>query len=84
MSDYREISASDSGGTANQDSAYAMAVEQTIAIFALEQMTPLPHDNFIATAIVAGKISPRRAHDELLAYIIKHKTVKGFRIASIS
>lgn len=62
----------------DQRPAYAAAIEQTEAIFALEGMAPTPQDKAIDAAILAGKVSPEQARDELLDYLKTHKTVKGF------
>lgn len=58
--------------------AYAAAIQQTEAVFALEGMTPTAQDKAIDAAILAGKVSPEQAREELLTYVTAHKTVNGF------
>ena len=69
--------------TPAQRAAYAMAIEQTEAIFALEGMSPSPQDKAINAAVLAGQVSPERAREESLSYQMTHKTLVGF-IASRS
>ena len=64
--------------TPDQRATYAATIKQTEAIFALEDMAPNAQDLAIDAAILAGKVSPEQAREELLAYVIQHKTVRGF------
>jgi hypothetical protein len=64
--------------TPEQRGAYAAAIAQTEAVFALEDMGPTAQDKAIDAAILAGRVSPEQAREELLAYVIEHKTVNGF------
>ena len=61
-----------------QRAAYAAAIAQTEAVFALEGMAPSEQDKAIDAAILAGRVSPEQAREELLTYVTAHKTVKGF------
>ena len=73
----------DDGMSNAQRDAYASAITQVEAIFALEGMAPSEQDKAIDAAILAGVVTPERAREELLAYIVEHKTMDGF-IASRS
>lgn len=64
--------------TPEQRALYAAAMADTEAVFALEDMAPSPQDRAITAAVVAGQVAPEQARDELLAYVLKHKTVRGF------
>jgi hypothetical protein len=64
--------------TPEQRAAYAAAIEQTKAVFALEGMAPTSQDKAVDGAILAGRVSPEQAREELLAYVTAHKTVDGF------
>jgi DNA-binding XRE family transcriptional regulator len=57
---------------------YAAAMADTEAVFALEDMSPSPQDKAITAAIVAGLVAPEQAREELHAYVLEHKTVRGF------
>ena len=57
---------------------YAAAMADTKAVFALEDMMPSPKDKAITEAIVAGLAAPEQAREELHAYVLEHKTVRGF------
>lgn len=72
------LAASTAPLAAEDRSAYAAAMEQTEAVFALEGMEPSEQDRAITAAILAGRVSPEQAREELLAYVTAHKTVKGF------
>jgi hypothetical protein len=61
-----------------QRAEYAVAIEQSEAVFALEDMAPSAQDKAIDVAILAGKLSPEQAREELLSYLTGHKTVCGF------
>ena len=61
-----------------QRAAYAAAITQTEAVFALEGMAPSEQDKAITAAIAAGLVAPEQAREELLAYVLEHKTVRGF------
>jgi hypothetical protein len=61
-----------------QRGAYAAAIAQTEAVFALEDMAPSPQDKAIDAAVLAGRVPPEQAREELLAYVTLHKTVRGF------
>ncbi|RRS01160.1 hypothetical protein EIP75_21530 [Aquabacterium soli] len=58
--------------------AYSIAAEQAEAVFALEDMAPSAQDKAITAAILAGKVSPEQAREELREYVIAHKSVAGF------
>ena len=58
--------------------AYAAAIQQTEAIFALEGMAPSAQDNAINAATLAGQVSLEQAREELLEYVTTHKTSRGF------
>ena len=58
--------------------AYALIIEQTEAVWALEDMRPSPQDKAIDAAVLDGRVSPEQAHDEFVAYVNEHKTVRGF------
>lgn len=64
--------------TPEQRALYAAAMADTEAVFALEDMAPSPQDKAITAAIVAGMVAPEQAREELHAYILEHKTVRGF------
>jgi DNA-binding XRE family transcriptional regulator len=64
--------------TPEQRVLYAAAMADTEAVFALEDMTPSPQDKAITAAIVAGLVAPEQAREELHAYVLEHKTVRGF------
>lgn len=64
--------------TPDERVTYAAVIEQMEAVFALEDMYPTAVDKAIDAAILAGRISPEQAREELLAYIIAHKTSDGF------
>ena len=64
--------------TPDERPAYAFAIEQSEAIFALEGLEPSPQDKAIDAAILAGRVSPEQAREELLDYVTAHKTVRGF------
>jgi hypothetical protein len=64
--------------TPEQRAHYAAAIADTEAVFALEGMAPSPQDRAITAAIVAGLVAPQQAREELLAYLLEHKTVRGF------
>jgi len=64
--------------TSQQRAGYSAAMADTEAVFALEDMKPSPQDMAITAAIVAGLVAPERAREELLAYVLAHKTVQGF------
>ena len=64
--------------TAGERSAYAETIRQQEAIFALEGMHPTAQDKAIDAAVLAGRVSPEQALDELVAYAKEHKTVDGF------
>lgn len=78
MSDHREGSTMHAHLAAQQSVVYAAAIEHTEALFALEKMATLTHDKYINAAILAGKVSLKQARADLLAYIIEHRTLKGF------
>lgn len=61
-----------------QLASYAAAIEQAEAVFALEGMAPTAQDKAIDAAILAGRVSPEQAREELLAYVTQHKTMDGF------
>lgn len=58
--------------------SYAVAIEQTRAVLALEGMAPTEQDEAIDAAILAGRVSPEQAREELLAYVYEHRSVDGF------
>ena len=58
--------------------AYAEAMRQTEAIFALEGMYPTEQDKAITAAILDGRVSPEQAREELMAYLRANKTGSGF------
>jgi len=58
--------------------AYGAAIVQSDAIFALEGMTPSAQDKAIDAAVLAGRVSPEQARQELCAHIVAHRTVRGF------
>lgn len=62
----------------HERAAYRAALVQTQAIFALEGMEPSETDRAIDAAILAGRVAPERAREELLAYLLEHKTMRGF------
>lgn len=58
--------------------AYALTIQQTEAVMALEGMEPAAHDKAINAAILAGRVAPEQAREEFLAYVTQHKTISGF------
>lgn len=58
--------------------AYAAVIRETEAIFALEGMAPSAQDKAMNAAILAGRVAPKQAREELLAFVLEHKTVRGF------
>jgi hypothetical protein len=64
--------------TPGQRALYAAAAADTEAVFALDGMTPSLQDKVITAAIVAGRVVPEQAREELLAYVAERKTVLGF------
>ncbi|RYX80212.1 hypothetical protein EON83_29560 [bacterium] len=63
---------------AGERAAYSVATEQAEAVFALEDMAPTAQDRAITAAIIAGKVSPEQAREELQGYLMANKTVVGF------
>lgn len=61
-----------------QRAAYSAAIKQTEAVFALESMLPTAQDRAIDDAILAGRVSPERAREELKVYLAENKTMNGF------
>ena len=56
----------------------AEIMRQCDASFALEGFQQTPLRKAINEAILAGRISPDEAHEELLDWIREHKTTEGF------
>lgn len=57
---------------------YSHLADQARANAALDGLLPNPLSDAIEAAILAGRISPQQAHQELLGYISEHKTIRGF------
>lgn len=57
---------------------YVAAMKQTEAMVALEGMQPTAQDKAATAAIVAGRVAPEQAREELLAYVREHQTMRGF------
>lgn len=66
--------------TPEQQLRYAVAIEKTKAIFALEYMAPSQHDEAINVAILTGQISPEDAREQVLAHVLKYKSLNGFKV----
>ncbi len=66
--------------TPEQQARYAVAIEQTEAIFALEYMAAGQHDEAIKVDILAGQISPEDAREQVLAHVLKYKSLDGFKV----
>jgi flagellar motor switch protein FliG len=58
--------------------ALLKAIGQTDAIFALEGFEPTEQRKLINEAVLAGRVSHSQAIEEMLDFIKKHKTVRGF------
>lgn len=66
--------------TPQQQVRYAVAMEQAEAILALEDMFPSQYDEAIKVAILAGQISPEDALEQVLAHVLKYKSLDGFKV----
>lgn len=64
--------------TPEQRSRYALSMEQTEAVFALEDMFPGEHDRAINPAILDRRVTLQEAHAELLAYDLEYEATAGF------
>jgi len=54
------------------------AIERVDAIFALEGFTPNADKRAIDNAVLAGKITPAKVVEEIVAYVQIHKSMEGF------
>jgi len=53
-------------------------IRQTEAIFALEGFQPDAENRAIDAAVLAGRVTRDQVMDEMTAYAIEHKTIRGF------
>lgn len=64
--------------TPAQRDAYAAAMPQVEAIFALEGFEPDEQSRAIDAAVTAGRVGPEQLRQELIAYARENKTLRGF------
>ena len=64
--------------TPSEREAYAAAIPQVEAMFALDGFEPDEQSRAINAAVIAGRVGPEQLRQELMAYAREKKTVKGF------